>query len=154
MQGQHFIVYNDETWANAIAAMTEYRDQHGWMRIKYDNEKQRTLSQNALFNVWVRQIAATLSKCGLKEVTEHMHDDTKRAIKRAFYRSTGAQYILREKVDPITGEKSKDVESTARLTPGEMFELMEWVQMWAASRDFPGKPLILESLGEFKELRG
>ena len=98
-------------------------------------------NQNALFQVWGRELAAYLAKCETREVTVAMHEDTKTALKKAYYADTAAECMVRMATDPITGKETKTLASSKELDRGEFFAFMEWVQAFAAT-----KGLMLESM--------
>ena len=107
--------------------------------------EQRSLDQNALYQVWSREYAAYLLKKPVKQITEGELDGMKRILKAHAYRDNGWDFMIYEKINPFTGEIKRDYRSTKNYKTGEMFQFLTWVQMKAATDG-----LVLESKGEFK----
>ena len=107
----------------------------------------RSLTQNALFHVWITEIAAFLTPCHKKQVTKGMKNGTKRTIKRMYCQYSQAAFMIEIVHCPITGKKKKDYTSSADWKRGEIFEVLNFMQMWAATIG-----LILESRGEHAAL--
>jgi len=111
------------------------------------SKTRRSIEQNALFQVWARQFAAHLK--GSHDVTDDEHEDTKYTLQRACYAATGWDFLIEVRRDLLKGKDGPPGrKSTAKLSPGEMFQFMEWVQMLAAE-----KGLILEAHGEYADLQ-
>lgn len=118
------------------------------MMIQVHAGKSRSLSQNSLFHLWMRQHAAHLLKKSEKEVTEAEVEGIKRTAKRAFYLETGSKWMIHEIPNFETGESKKDFRSTTKLKSGEMYHFMTFCQQKAAEDG-----CILESMGEFSMLQ-
>lgn len=107
----------------------------------------RALTQSALFHVWLTEIAAFLTPCHKKEVTVGMVEGTKKTIKGMFYQHTQYEWMVHEVKCVITKREKKDYTSSASWKRGEMFEVLNFMQMWSATIG-----LVLESKGEHARL--
>lgn len=107
----------------------------------------RSLDQSALFHVWLTEIAAFLTPCHKKEVTAGMLEGTKKTIKGMFYRQTQSPWMLHIVRCPITKREKSDYTSSKSWKRGEIFEVLNFMQIWAA-----GIGLVLESKGEHAKL--
>ncbi len=108
----------------------------------------RSLPQSALFHVFLTEIAAFLTPCHRKEVTEGMIEGTKKTIKGMFYRETKHPWMIHKVYCPISKREKADYTSSASWKQGEMLEVLNFMQVWAAS----SIGLILESKGEHARL--
>lgn len=108
----------------------------------------RSLSQNALFQVWSRELAAKVFDAKVNLVDEGQHEGMKRWLKMQFYKETGSEWMIGTRVNPDTGERKKDFRSTKKYAKGNMFYFMEWIQSYAAT-----KGVVLESKGEYLMLQ-
>lgn len=109
----------------------------------------RSLDQNALFHVWLTDYCAHLGSLNKKQVTKGMIDFLKRKCKRAYYRETGAAWMLTRLVDPQTGEVGQVYyKSSKDYLVGEMFLFLTWLQNHAANDG-----CILESRGQYHKLQ-
>ena len=108
----------------------------------------RSLDQSALFHVWLTEIAAFLTPCHKKEVTEGMVEGTKKTIKQMFHQETQYPWMIHTVYCPISKRKKKDYTSSASWKQGEMFEVLNFMQVWAAG----SIGLILESKGQHAKL--
>lgn len=106
----------------------------------------RSIDQNALFQKWAREYACHVLK--KPKVSEAEHEAMKYTLQRHCYAETGWDYLLGEKRDLFTGEVKPDRAHTSGFDKGEMHQFLNWVQARAANDG-----LILESLGEYKELQ-
>ena len=109
---------------------------------------ERSLSQNALLHVWLRQYAGHLLKKDSKKVSEKEIEHMKLTAKRRCYAQNRYEWLIKHNLDLITGESSKGLTSSKKWARGEMFQFMEWLQMFGADDG-----LILESKGEFEKLQ-
>lgn len=108
----------------------------------------RSLSQNALFHVWVKEYAAFLTNTNPNLVPTALVEGTKRGLKHAFYAETGQEWMKVEMVNALTGQKKNDFASTSNLAKGNMFMFMEFVQKKAAEDG-----LMLESKGDYEKFQ-
>lgn len=109
----------------------------------------RTLSQNALFHVWVRQYASVMVGVPVSEVTKIQETAMKLTIKRACYAQTHWDFLLHTPADYFGQIEKPQPTSSKDWSPSEAYQVMEWLQVFAAERD----SLMLEAKGEFKKLR-
>lgn len=108
----------------------------------------RSLDQNALFHMWMRQVTAQMLGKKVSDIDEGELEGTKRRFKLWFYKEAGQHWIVHTVLDSFTGESKKDVRSTSRFTKGQMFMFMEFVQDKAAEYS-----IMLESKGEYASLQ-
>lgn len=117
------------------------------IEIKIDRYRDaRSLSQNALYQVWARQFARHLLK--QTEITPDDHEDMKQSLIRHCYAETGWNFLVRKFHDLLTDEWKVTTRSTSDFKQGEMYQFMSWVQAKAADSG-----LILETAGEYEELK-
>lgn len=112
--------------------------------------KDRSIDQNSLFHVWATEFAAYLLDKDKKQVTKGELEGMKFEIKKRFTRQHPHYYhwMVHEVVNPATKERKKGYTSSASWKPGEMFTVLNWLQMYAADRG-----LILESKGKHAKLQ-
>lgn len=126
------------------------KKKHFQVTVKEFNK--RSLDQNALFHVWVGQYFEFITNVKLSDLNTKQKSkaivSTKRGLKRACYADTHWKFLLTKLKDPFTGKEDIEAESTTNYDVGEMYQFMEWVQNKAAQDG-----LILEALGQFKELK-
>jgi len=108
----------------------------------------RSLLQNSLFHVWLTEFAAHLTPCHPKEVTPGMLAGIKRTVKQMYYHYSHADFMIQYVECPLTGRIKKDFTSSASWKRGEMFDVLTWLQLFAAD-----KGCVLESKGEFRKLQ-
>ena len=120
-------------------------------KLTYDKPElgfNRSLSQNALFHMWIRDYAGHLLNKRSHLVSEGELEGLKRHAKLMYYRECCENWILHKIINPKTGESKIDVKSTSQFNKGEMFKFMEYIQKMAAIDG-----LILESRGEYEALQ-
>jgi len=115
-----------------------------WKAQKY--RKPRSLSQNALLNVWAREYAQHV--LGKDEVTEDEQEAMRITLQRACYAATHWEWLIEHVTDLFTGESKPQRKSTTKMDRGELSQLLDWIQHRAAEDG-----LILEAQGEYAELR-
>lgn len=146
---EHWIVNSDHTEAAFIANLRKLREKHGYITFGAPRiGKDRSLDQNALFHVWVTEYAAHLLDKSKKEVTRGELAGMKRIIKQRFNAANPNNFMIHDVVDPFTGNTKRDYTSSADWKVGEIFMVMEWLQLHAANDG-----LILESLGQYEKLK-
>jgi hypothetical protein len=146
---ESWVINSDHSEAAFIANVKKLRAEHKYItysapRIGAD----RSIDQNALFHVWATEYAAFLLKKSKKEVSSGELDGMKRIIKREYCRAHPNHFMVHEIVNPRTGETKKDYTSSANWKSGEMFMVLEWMQMQAAHDG-----LILESIGQYAKFQ-
>lgn len=148
MSGQKWLIRNDFQLEQFVSNVRDLFAQH--KRLVFSPPEMgagRSLDQNALFHVWMREYAGHLTKTAPNLVPTGVIEGMKRHCKVMFYNETRANWIMTNIVNPKTGQSKKDVVSTKHLSKSHMFEFMEWIQASAANDG-----LILESKGEYQEL--
>jgi len=107
----------------------------------------RSIDQNSLFHMWLTDIAAFLTPCHKKQVTKEMREGTKRTIKGMYHQYSQAPWMICVIHCSITKRQKNDYTSSADWKRGEIFLVLNFMQMWAATIG-----LILESRGEHAAL--
>lgn len=104
----------------------------------------RTLSQNAVFHMWIGEISAYLIRRGKPFASPEW---VKQAMKHTYL-----GYEKREMTDVVTGHKTEihALRSTSKLDTGKMFRFMEQVEGWAA---MIGCLVTIPNDSEFHQLR-
>lgn len=106
----------------------------------------RSLDQQALLNVWAGQFAQhVLDKA---KVTQAEKEAMRITLQRHCYADTGWPWLIESVKDLITGKEHVQRRSTTKFDKGEYTQFLNWIQMAGADRG-----LILESLGEYRELQ-
>lgn len=108
-------------------------------------KKRRSLSANALFQVWTRQVGEFVFK---REITEVEHDAIKIDLQRRCYQDTAWPFLVRTLPAPITGRAKIERTPTSSMGKWDMHEFMNWIQRFAAEQG-----LLLESQGEHSEMK-
>lgn len=116
--------------------------------INMESMSERTLPQNALMHLWLREYAAHLLKKSVKLIGEREVGYMKMTAKRRCYAATHWDFLIETKHDLITDEMSKGLTSSRKWSKGEMFQFMEWLQAFGAEDG-----LILEGKGEYEVLK-
>jgi hypothetical protein len=148
MSGEAFTVNSEGTYKSFCEYVHRLWVEHKYLtfakpRLGVD----RSLSQNALMHLWLTELAAHLSGCHPKLVSEGMIEGIKRTTKGWFYRDTQSEWMLHAIRCPLTKREKKDFTSSAKWKQGEMFEFLTWLQALAAQHG-----CLLESKGEFLAL--
>lgn len=149
MMGESWTVNSEHSELAYISYVKKMRAEHGYLtfpkpRIGAD----RSLDQNALFHVWATEYAAYLLKKSVKEVTKGELQGMKRIIKKRFNCHHPNNFMIHEIMDPFTGNSKKDYTSSADWKHGEMYMVLDWLQMLAANDG-----LVLEAKGQFAKLK-
>lgn len=147
MSGERWTISNTHQLEMFIERTRELFKQNG--RITYAKPEignGRSLTQNALFHLWMREYAGHLLGKTPHLVSKGELDGMKRHAKLMFYKDAGEEWMLHTITNPKTGETKRDARSTSDLNAGQMFTFMEWVQRMAAVDG-----LVLESKGDFLE---
>ena len=101
-------------------------------------EQVRSLSQNALFHVW------------MKEVRDHFIERTPDADEEAWKLFFKTEYLGTETLKAGKIVHENQLRHTSNLKKGEMYEFMEAVNAWCAQR---GLTLPVPDSSEFMEIR-
>ena len=144
-----FTVNSDNTYTAYCVQVKQWFDDKKYLtfappRIGPD----RSINQNSLFHVWLTELAAHLVKCHKSEVTKGMLAGMKFTAKELYYRHSGYPWMIHKVACPLTGRSKNDYTSSGSWHRGEMFEVLNWLQMFAAE-----KGLVLESRGEHAKLK-
>ena len=110
---------------------------------------ERSLSQNALFHVWVRDYASLIFQKPTKDLSNEEQVAMKISLKQECYLETDWQFLVVMNRNVFRGKEKIGLASSADYSTGEMFQFMEWVQGFAVRKH----KLILESKGEFATLK-
>ncbi|NIB43783.1 hypothetical protein HBA55_29545 [Pseudomaricurvus alkylphenolicus] len=108
----------------------------------------RSLDQNSLFHVWLTEYAAHLLCKDKREVTPGEVAGMKRATKGRYYAYSGADFMVHVVTDPKTGRQKKDYTSSKNWKRGQMYAVLEWLQMEGANDG-----VLLEAKGEYAKLK-
>lgn len=133
-----------------------YKETETWLFRLYQEKKylvlgvrageDRSLTQNALFHVWLTEYAAHLLKKDKKQVTSGELAGMKRAAKQQYFKETRDSWMVETVTNPLTLETKTDFTSSADWSHDEMFLFLTWLQGFAATEN----GLALESKGRFK----
>lgn len=110
--------------------------------------EKRSVDQNALFHLWLTELACHFAKCGKKEVSAGMLEGLKRTVKGLYYREHPDVWMIHDIKCPLSGRSKKGFTSSASWKRGEMFMVLSWLQMFAAENG-----CVLEARGEYKILQ-
>lgn len=136
------------------AYISHVRNMFETSEIKYFGFKEptigigRSLTQNALLHVWLREYAAHILKCAQKDVSESEIEGLKTIMKQQYYTHTGYDHMVYTEINPFNGDKKIKLRSTRDYSVGELFHFMEWLQSKAAESG-----LMLEVKGEHAQLK-
>lgn len=110
----------------------------------------RSMDQNALLQVWVREYIAHRLQKHVSHVTEGELEGTKLIIKKQFTAAHPDCYyfMVFELVNIYNGTTKKEYTSSSSWKRGEMFMVLTWFQMIAAQDG-----LILEAKGQYAKLQ-
>ena len=148
-QGERWTIANKDQLEKFIERTRELFAEHKIITYgKPELGRGRSLDQNALFQVWSRELASRVFNVNPNFVDEGQHEGMKRWLKRQFYLDTSSEWMIGTMINPDTGEVKKDFRSTKKYTKGNMFFFMEWVQAYGAM-----KGVVLESKGEYQMLQ-
>lgn len=148
MSGQKWAITNEFQLVQFIDNVQKLLHEH--KRVVFSSPELgqgRSLDQNALFHVWMRQYAGYLTKTDAQLVPTGVVDGMKRHCKIMFWKEFKHDWMMHTITNPKTGESKKDVVSTKVLSKARMFEFMEWIQATAANDG-----LILEAKGEYQDM--
>jgi|GEM_PF-1208971 len=149
MSGEAWTVNSEHTKRAFFAHIDQQFEEHKYLTFpKARIGADRSLNQNALFHVWLTEYAAHLTKTHIKMVPKTVVEGMKKVVKRDFYAETAHKFMVHEIVNPWTGGKKVDYTSSADWKRGEIYMVLEWLQMKAANDG-----LVLESKGEYAKLK-
>lgn len=107
----------------------------------------RSLDQNALLHVWCTEWIAYKLKIDKRQVSKANIESIKRTVKKLYYQATKEQFMIYELTDYSTGLTRKDYTSSKWWKTGEMFMVLNYMQVIAAEDG-----CVLESRGEHAKL--
>lgn len=134
---ERFVITHEGALDNAYQVMKHMLSENGWLKIEC-KAGNRTLSQNALYWVWMAQLSAEFDGKKVtyydeelkKEVTEIMDvkpNDMHDRMKHEFLGYDDPKRIGKTLIP-------SKLKSTAKLSKGEMFAYMERIDMFWAER--------------------
>lgn len=143
------IVNSERTRDEMIDNVYRLFDQHKFVTFEWSTDAACGLPQMALFHIWLRQYAAHILRISKHDVTEPIVEGMKKNVKKQYYVETSARFIVQQIVDPWAPDRIKlAYTSCAKWKRGEMYQVMNWLQMKAAEDG-----LVLESKGEYKDIQ-
>jgi hypothetical protein len=146
---ESWILNSDHTEAAFIFNLKKLREKHGYITFSKPRiGKDRSIDQNSLFHVWVTEYAAHLLKKSKKEVTKGELAGMKFEIKKRFNHHHVNNFMVHTVSNPLTSESKKDYTSSGDWKRGEMYMVMDWLQLYAANDG-----LVLEARGVFAKLK-
>lgn len=147
--GQAWVVNSDHTEAAFIANLKKLRSEHGHVTFTEPRiGKDRSIDQNALFHVWLYEYASHLLGSGTKNITPGVIVGLKFEVKKRFNQHHPNNFMIHNVFNPITKQSKKDYTSSGSWKRGEMYMVLDWLQMHAANDG-----LILEAKGVFAKLK-
>lgn len=149
IMSEFFTVNSEQTYTAFCSHVRKLFDAHKYItyaapRIGVD----RSIDQNSLFHLWLAEYAAHLLNKDKKQVVAGEIDGMKRTVKGNYYRTYHHPFMIHDVVCPKTGRRKKDYTSSASWKQGEMFAVLNYMQMMAAHDG-----LVLESKGEHARLK-
>ena len=134
---ERFVITHEGALDNAYQVMKHMLSENGWLKIEC-KAGNRTLSQNALYWVWMAQLSAKFDGKKVtyydeelkKEVTEIMDvkpNDMHDRMKHEFLGYDDPKRIGKTVIP-------SQLKSTAKLSKGDMFAYMERIDMFWAER--------------------
>jgi len=116
------IVSSEQMIEQCVRDMREMLESHGYFNFEIKRGN-RSLSQNALYWIWMREIADYLNK---HNGSDFIEDEIHWRMKHDFLGYMDDMTVGSAK---IKGQ----LKSTSKLTKGEMFHYMEQIDQWAAA---------------------
>ncbi len=146
--GAAFKVNSDYTLAAYFKNVREMYDECKNLRATCEKWSNKTILQNGLFHVWLREWIAHRLRKDMRDVTKSELAGIKRTTKKIFYRAYGYAWMIHEITDYDTGLIKKDYTSSGDWAKGEMYLMLNFLQMVAAEQG-----CVLEAKGEYKNLK-
>ena len=115
------LVSSEQGVAQCLRDMRHMLEEHGYFNFGI-KKGSRSLSQNALYWMWLGQITDYLN---IRKGTDFTTDELHLRLKHDFLGYT-------EKKTIGSAEISEQLKSTTKLTKGEMFHYMQQIDQWAA----------------------
>lgn len=120
---EKFVITHEGALDNAHQVMKHMLSENGWLKIEC-KAGNRTLSQNALYWVWIAQITDELNRRNKSDFTT---DEIHMRMKHDFLGYDDPKTIG-------SSEIPAQLKSTAKLSKGDMFAYMERIDMFWAER--------------------
>ena len=149
MSGESWTINSESSKKAFIANLEKLFDEHKY--ITYGSPrlgKDRSLTQNGLFHMWLTDFGCHLAKCHYTEFSDGMLEGIKKTIKGLFYKEYGYEWMVHKVKCPLSKREKTDYTSSASWKQGEMFLVLTWMQDFAST-----KGCVLESKGEFNKLQ-
>lgn len=115
------LVSSEQGIAQCLREMRQMLDEHGFLNVEI-KRGHRSLSQNALYWVWVKEIADFIN---VRKATDFSPDEIHIKLKADFLGFEPARKIG-------STEIPQQIKSTKKLTKGEMMHFMQQVEAWCA----------------------
>ncbi len=147
MSAIQWIINSEATKQAFFANVNKLFDEHRYLTYSAPRlGKDRSLTQNALFHVWLTEMTAWKDNVHTKSVTREQLESMKDYVKECFllHNPDCYSWVVIEYTNRRTGKTKKKYTSSASWKTGEMFMVLEFMQNWTAKAG-----LILESKGEF-----
>lgn len=147
------IVSSEQMIEQCVREMHQMLEEHGYFNFEIKRGN-RSLSQNALYWMWMPLVAEQMNKS--KEA--FYDEDLGQMVMPEDYSPDEAHYVMKKAIlgetDPImkgnTVVVPPQVKSTTKLTKGEMMIYMQRIEAWAASR---GVSLPIPSDCQYQQLK-
>lgn len=146
---EHWVINSDHTELAFISHVKRLYQEHKYITFNAPRiGKDRSLDQNSLFHVWATEYAASLLKKTTKQVEKGELAGMNRIIKKRFNATHPNNFMVHDVIDPFTGDSKRDYTSSGTWKTGEMYMVLEWLQLYAANDG-----VILESTGQYEKLQ-
>ena len=147
MSGEPFVINSDSSEIAFTSYVKRMREEHKYITFAAPKiGPDRSIDQNSLFHVWLTEYAAHLLQ--KRKITPGELAGMKRIVKAKYYQYSGLEHMVHIIVDPFSKQEKRDYTSSKKWKRGEMFNVLEWLQMMAANDE-----LVLESKGEHSKLK-
>ena len=140
-----FTVMSERTCEQLQKMIRDNFEKNKYTVYSWHNGETPHLGQKQLLHVWLRLWIAHHNRIAEDEVSKEHMEAWKLAVKMRYYAATGAAFMVKRYRDPKAPDGLRlEYTSVKDWTPGQCFQVMEWMQLKAAEQG-----LILESKGEF-----
>lgn len=142
--GNGCTVDSDSSEENAIKWIKELRKKYGRVKIDFTTGKSNSWDQKALFHVWLREYYR-------QKYNKNPSTDEEKKFKwevKIYAYTQGLHFMSESSYSSFLNKEMPRLVSVAKLSTGEMYQLMNFTQMIAAQEG-----IILEAKGEYKKLK-
>ena len=148
--GESWVVNSSITLKAYLCSVEEDFYKHKYLTFKPPSiGPDRSIDQNSLFHLWCSEWVAHKLGKHYKTVDVSELSGMKRTVKKIFYiANPDAHWMVHVIKDYTTGNTRKDYTSSSDWKTGEMFQVLEFMQLEAAMQG-----VILESKGKFAQLQ-